>query len=201
LSTKENLEYIKQELDKEEKFLESLLKAERFYKKYKKPILGALGVLGLGILGYIGYEYKVEQDLKVSNLAYLKLLQNPNDKEALETLKSKNEKLYTLYLYHQGVNNKDRKLLEEVKNKEIPILPNLALYHLKVLDKDEQGIYNYSIEPKSIFKELALVEDGYLLMKNGNIALARERLKQLPNTSLTYPLSLLLQHYGVKVEK
>ncbi|NPA03315.1 MAG: hypothetical protein GXO61_00475 [Epsilonproteobacteria bacterium] len=201
MGAKENIEYIKKELDKEEKFLESLLKAERFYKKYKKPILGALGALALGILGYIAYDYKVQYDLEVSNKAYLKLLQNPNDKEALETLKSKNERLYTLYLYQQGVKNKDLNLLLKVKNSDLPILPDLATYHIAVIKGDEKEVYSYATLPNAVLKELAMLEDSYLLMKQEQIKTARDRIATIPENSPAQPLGLLLRHYGSKVKE
>lgn len=74
LALKENLDAVKQELGSEEQFLESMIKGERFFKKYKFPIIGGVGlVIALGI-GYAVMTSVNASNLEASNKAYLALL-------------------------------------------------------------------------------------------------------------------------------
>ena len=201
LGTKENIEYIKQELSNEEKFLESVIKLEKFYKKYKKPLIAILAVLMFIVVGYMGYSWKKELDLQASNQAFEKLLANPEDKEALQTLKSTNPKLYRLYLYHRAMQTKDTKIFERLAASEDPILSDLAKYHLAVLKKDQKALQQYGMQKDTLLKEMALLDEGYLSMKRGQIAQARGELSNVPKESPAYPYALLLKHYGVKAAK
>ena len=42
MSIKENVDYVKEELNSQEKFLESFVKGERFYKKYRTLIFASI---------------------------------------------------------------------------------------------------------------------------------------------------------------
>ncbi len=201
LGTKENIEYIKQELSNEEKLLESVIKLEKFYKKYKKALIGAFLALVIFAVGYMGYAWKKERDLQASNQAFEKLLANPTDKDALETLRSVNPKLYRLYLYRQAMQTKDVKLFEQIAASDDPVLSDLAKYHLAVLQKDQKSLEKYTMQKEALLKEMALLDDGYLLMKSGQISQARNDLANVPKESPAYPYALLLKHYGVKVGK
>ncbi len=200
MGAKENLEYIKNELSNEEKLLESVIKAEKFYKKYRKPLkLFAIAFVVVG-LGYGAYEWKKELDLQASNEAYMKLLQNPKNSEALKTLQEKNPKLYWLYLYKEALATKDVQKLQEIAKRDIAVLSDLAAYHLAVLQRDEPKLYSYGIKDRAILKELAILDDVYLNMEQGKIAVAKERLKSISQESVAAPFAKLLGHYGVKVK-
>ena len=199
MGAKENLEYIKEELSNEEKFLESMIKAENFYKKYKKAIKIGVVALVLAVAAYLGYEWKVNADLRASNEAFERLMQNPQDKEALETLKAKNEKLYMLYLYKQALSKKDVKALEEIARSGLPVLSDLAEYHAAAIKKEEPKLYSYGLKKSAIMKEMALLDDGYLNMKERKIEVAKERMEGIPQESAAYPFAKLLAHYGLKV--
>ncbi len=201
LGTKENIEYIKQELSNEEKFLESVIKLEKFYKKYKKALLSALIACALFVVGYMGYEWKKDRDLRVSNQLFQKLLVNPNDKEALENLRSLNPKLYDLYLYQKAMRTKDARLFEKLASAQDPILSDLAKYHLAVLQQDTKALERYGMQEGALLREMALLDDGYLWMKGKKITRAKEELSGVPKESSAYPYSLLLKHFGTKVSR
>ena len=52
MAIKDDIDSIKEELNTQEQFLENIIKSERFFKKYKKIIIGAVV---LGIVGSAGY--------------------------------------------------------------------------------------------------------------------------------------------------
>ncbi len=198
MGTKENIEYIKEELSSEEKFLESVIKAEKFFKKYKKPLLAIGAVLVLFIVGYSGYELKKEHDQKVANEALAKLLANPEDHKALETLRQKSPKLFTLYSYKVAVEKKDKKALEALASSSDPIVSDLARYHLALLKKSDHDLGIYAGDKEAILRDLALLDEAYLLYGKKQSTKAHEELSKIDTKSPAAPFALLLGHYGVK---
>lgn len=113
MSTKENIDFIKEELSSEEKFLESSIKLERFYKKYKVAIISAVAIAVVGTIGYYTQNYLHHKAIVASNEAYNKLLKDPKDTKSLEILKSKNQPLYALYMLQTSVKNSDSSALQD----------------------------------------------------------------------------------------
>lgn len=198
---KGNIEFIKEELSNEEKFLEQVVKAERFYKKYKKHIVALAIVAIVGILGYVGYDMKKSHDLKVSNEAYLKLLKNPADTQAIDILKSKNPSLYEVYLFKKAIEKNDIKSLKKIASKNILVISNIAKYQAAALQKNEQDLYKYELDQKSLLKDLAILDEAYLLYSKNSIENAREKLSSISKDSLVYPYAQFLLHFGIKAEK
>ena len=198
LGTKENIEYIKEELSNEEKFLESVIKAEKFFKRYKKPLLALGVVLVLAIVGYSGYEFKKEHDVKEANEALTRLLVNPLDKQAFETLRQKSPKLFRLYRYKVAVENKDLKTLAALASSNDPILSDLARYHLALLKRNDHDLGTYAGEKEAILRDLALLDEAYLLYGKEETSKAHKELSKIDTKSPAAPYALLLGHYGVK---
>ncbi len=192
MSLKENLDVIKEEISAEEQFLESVIKGERFFKKYKKPIIAGIVALVLGGAGYSGYKVIKKSNLEASNRAYETLLKNPNDKKALNTLKSKNEELYLVFKFQQAVKNNDKKSFEELANlKENQLLSDLSNYELAQID-------NSKIVKSEFLKGMALLEEGFELLKEGKIEEARLKFAQInPNSGLS-EIAKNLSHYQGK---
>ena len=53
MSIKENVDYVKEELNSQEKFLESFVKGERFYKKYRTLIFASIAIIVIGAIGLV----------------------------------------------------------------------------------------------------------------------------------------------------
>ena len=198
LSTKDNIKYIKDELTNEEKMLEQIVRLERFYKKYKKLIISGLIIAILALVSYISYNLKKEYDLKVSNIAYLKLLKNPNDSEALNILKEKNRPLFVAFEFKMAIDKNDEKKLNEIALKNINIISNIAKYQAASLLKDQKRLRDYGYDQKALLKDLAMLEEAFLLYSENKIEEAKSRLKNIPLDSLVYPYAKFLLHYGVK---
>ncbi len=198
MSVKEDLKAIKDELNTEEQFLESMIRAERFYKKYKKPIWI---IAIIAIILFVGYSVKTyinENNLKIANTAYLKLIKNPNNKKALKTLKNKNIRLYDAYEFHLAVNNNNKKLLKEITQQpNDKILKDLAKYQLASIDKSQKELEAYIDNAKiGLLKNMALLEDGFLLLKEKKVDQAKVKLSLIEVDSPLNNIAKNLEHFS-----
>ena len=109
MAIKEDLTEIKKEIDAQEQFLESMIKGERFFRKYKTLLIVLCMAAIVALIGF--YASKVLNDNRVeeANLAYSKLILNPNDANALNVLKEKEPSLYALFSLGQMLDKNDTK--------------------------------------------------------------------------------------------
>jgi hypothetical protein len=192
LSLKENLDAIKQEISAEEQFLESVIKGERFFKKYKKPILSVVAVMIIGAIGYTSYSMIKESNLKASNVAYEKLLKNPNDKEALNILKNKNKELYLVFRFQQAIKKQDLKTLKELSSlKNNDLISDLSGYEVGQIENSKTLNSEY-------LRGFCLLEEGFDLLKDGKKEEASLKFAQInPNSGLA-KIAKNLSHYQGK---
>ncbi|MCF6173787.1 MAG: hypothetical protein L3J44_08425 [Campylobacteraceae bacterium] len=192
MSLKENIDSIKQEIGAEEQFLESVIKTERFYKKYKKQVLAGLTILIIAAIGYTSVNYIKQRNLRLSNIAYEALLKSPNNAEALSTLKEKNPSLYQAYMFRIAVNKKDSaKLAELAKDKNYKFLADLSQYQLA-------QIKNTKVVRSELLKGFALLEEGYDLLRDGKKQQALLKFAQIDENSPLYKIVKNLEHYQGK---
>ena len=192
MSLKENIEAIKEELSAEEKFLESVIKTESFYKKNKKLIISVLIAVLVGVIGSMGYNYiKRQKELK-SNEIYLSLLQKP-DQAKKEELQSINPKLYNLYMMQVALKNNDVNELKNLQNSiNDPILKDLITYQIASLEK--KGLLKYA-SSDTIMKDFAKLNAAYLELEKGDHKKADEILNMIAPTSTLYQIVQSLKHY------
>ncbi len=195
LSLKENIDAIKDELSTEEKFLESMIKGENFFKKNKKLIILASSAVIVGVLASTVYNYKKEAYLRESNAVYTKLLQK-SDSTLENELKSKNPKLYTLYKFQTEVKTNDLTKLKELsKTIKDPILKDLVTYQIDSLSKKDLMKY---VGNDGALKEFALLEQAFIDMESKNYEKANEVLDFIPINSSLHQLASALKHYNPK---
>ena len=188
MSIKENVNYVKDELSSEEKFLENFVKGERFFRKYKTLIFA---IVVLAIIVPIGYVIKKDLDESnklEANAAFNKFLES-NDEKALATLKDKNEKLYEIALFLQA--RKDNKTVEI----NTPVLKELAKFQIAMESKNTKELENLSMQNDFLLKEFAIFNKALLLTNEGKFEEAKTVLKQIPQTSKATELANLLNHY------
>ena len=193
MSLKENIEAIKEELSAEEKFLESVIKTESFYKKNKKLIIGfAIAVL-VGVFGSMGYNYLKEQKSLQANELYMTLLNNPDATKAKE-LQSLNPKLYQLYLIQTAMKTSDIKKLEELKDMvSDPILKDIVTYQVDSMKKS--SLLKYASAQGAVFKDFANIQAAYLELEKGDHKKAEDILSFIAPTSTFYQIAQSLKHY------
>jgi hypothetical protein len=198
LGIKENLSAVKEELNTEEQFLEGLIRAERFYKKYKKRLIALAAIL---VVAFIGYSIKVYVDAsnsKSANEAYLKLLKNPNNNQAANILKNKEAKLYYAYEFQLASKNNNKTIFKEIiKNSNDKYLSDLSTYQLSSLDGNKNEINSYINNSKEgLLKNLALLENAFLLLKNKKFKQAKIKLSSIEIDSPLRNVAKNLNHFA-----
>jgi predicted negative regulator of RcsB-dependent stress response len=184
-----DIKEVKEEIKQDEELLVKVFKLEKFIRKYKKPIIAVIVIAVAILIGREAYIMYSDYKLKQENLALEKLLTNPNDKEALATLKE-NKKLYDLYLLKKGEYSKiTTKALEEIKAYEIAmqkgdinsleaylnnpnyhVLKNavrvaLIRLYLQKGDRQKATLLANEISPNSKYKEIATYLLHYGIVK------------------------------------
>ena len=184
MAIKEDLTQIKQEIGAQEQFLESMIKGERFFRKYKKFMIIAIIVAVIAIIGF--YSNKIINDNRIedANLAYSKLILNPN---ALSILKEKEPNLYALFSLQQKLDKNETNGISELANLKInPIVKDIIL--------SQNGNAN-----NQILSEYSTLLKGFELLKQNKIKEANDEFNKISLDSQLQTLVKNLKHYqGIK---
>ncbi len=183
MSLKENVDYIKQEIGTEEKFLEGFVKFERIYKKYKFVIISSCVSIALLVVGVYTKDYLDNENKLKANEAYNKLLSDPANTVALATLKDTNIELYNI------VTSKGESKVQ------MPYLKELAAYSKAMEESNIKALDTLIMNPEFILKEYAIFNKALLQAKNGDYVSAKETLKLISKDSQVAKLSDSLKHY------
>ena len=189
MSLKENVDYVKEELNSEEKFLEGFVKVERFYKKYKTLILGLIALVIIASIALVVKKNMDETNKIEANLAFDKVLENPEDKDALAKLKETNKNLYDIAVY---LSAKDK---GEVSKVNVPFLKEITTYHEALKNKSIAELNSVSMENDFLLKEFAIFNKALILANDGKFEEAKTALKLIPTTSKANELAKILNHY------
>ena len=196
MGLKENVEALKEELSAEEQFLESVIKAEGFFKRYKKLLIGMGVVVLISLLAYVAIDYKKNHDLKVSNEAYQTLQKDPSNSNALAILKDKNPSLYTLFTMSEAIKSNDLSKIEKLLAKTTdPILKDLLSYQVSALQKDPAKVGAYAQNQDALLADFAKLEEAFLLFENEKNKEAKEALNAIPITSPLHQIAQNFMHY------
>ena len=198
LSLKDNLDEVKGELLGESRFLEQFIRLEKFVKKYKTPFLGAIALAVLLALGNAGYGVWQEYKLGKANAAYLALVKNAGDKEALADLESANPALFRLYQLHQAAAEGDLATLETLSKSEDPLVARLAAYQLASQKGDAAATAEYALRGDALLKEFTLLQQAKLAYDAGENDKAKSALSAIPFTSPLKSTATVLEHYDAR---
>ncbi|WP_456479400.1 tetratricopeptide repeat protein [Nautilia sp.] len=181
---------IKEKLKQEEELLVKVFKLEKFIKKYKKQVIAGFTIAALILVGNAVYGYIQTQKLISSNNAFDTLMQNPNNKEALEKVKS-NDKLYQVYLLQSSK-------ISDLQKITAPELKAVAAYKIAMLKGDEKSLENYLLNPDyKILKDPVRVALIRIYLKDGKRKKAKELFAQINPQSEFYTVAKFLLHYGI----
>ena len=188
MGIKENFKAIKEEISTEEQFLESVIKTERFFKTKKRYIIGVIVVLILGVGGYNTQQILQQNRLKSANEAYILLLKDTNNTQALVSLKENNENLHALFSLKMATMKNDEEALKLLMNHSNPLIKDIASYQLSQIGQ------NKSVDSE-LFQSFVLLEEGYSLLQNNKIAEAKMKFTQIEPTSPLKQITQNLEHY------
>ena len=190
MSIKDDVNYIKNELSSEEKFLESFVKTERFFKKYKKLIVVLIIAVIIGSMAFLVKTKLDEKNLYEANIALSNFLENGNQ-NSLNQLKEKNRDLYEIALYLDAKN--------EFKNADINLkyLKELLDFQVALLNSNQSELDLVSKKADFLLKDYAIFNQALILVNNQKYAEAREILGKISQDSRAFELATLLKHYLV----
>ncbi len=189
MSMKENVDFIKQELTTEEKFLEGTIKVERFWKKYKLLIIG-VAIIIVAAVGGINYKKSVDASNKIAaNEAMNLFLKDNKDEKALNTLKELDKRLYEVALFIKASKN------SEIATVNVPYLKELMTYNEAISKNDLNKLNELSMDNRFLLKEFAIFNKAMILTQDGKYEEAKSILKLIPETSQANQLSQLLMHH------
>jgi len=198
LSLKENLDMVKDELNSEEKFFEKAVMTEKFVKKYKKPLIGAVVAIVLVVVANIAYDVSENNRIESANATLAVLQKNPNDTVALAKLESLSPALHDVWLYSQAIAQQNAAELEKLKTSKALIIHDTSDYEAAELKEELAALDRYSEKQNAIYKDLSVVMSAVILMQEGKITDAHEKLAMIGETSPLAQLAGALMHYGVK---
>ena len=178
MAIQENLNDIRQEIGAQEQFLESIIKGERAFKKYKKLIIAASAVTWTYAQKFID-----KGRVKEANEAYSKLIANPSDEAALKILKDKEPSLYALYKFKQDMQKSDVSGAKELI--ALPIDPLVKQIISAQIGEQSGGI----------LADYDALLKGYGYLKENKISEARSEFSKIPLDSQLNNLVKNLQHY------
>lgn len=190
MSIKDDVNYIKNEISNEEKFLESFVKTERFFKKYKKIILVVGSLLLVSLVAYFVKSSIDEKRLYEANVSLNEYLQTGN-LEVLNRLKEQNSTLYEIALY-----TKAKKDLQD-ENISLQYLKDILDFQIVTSNSDSQKLQNLMQKGDFLLKDYAIFNRAFILVNDGKYQEARDLLEQISKDSKAFELATLLKHYLV----
>jgi hypothetical protein len=190
LSIQDTLNEAKKELSSDEQILVSAFKLEKLYKKHKIKLFSIIAIVALYFGGTAIMNSIQHQKLVVANSAYLTLLKDANNTQALADLQSNNPKLFELYTYQKAMNNLDTTALKELASSKNEIIADLSAYDLAIIEgKPAKSEY---------LEDVALVNNAYLLIKEGKMKEAKEQLDMINEESPVFNIAKIIKHYTIK---
>ena len=190
MSLKQNVDFIKEEMSNDEKMLESLIRFEGWFKRYKIPLIALLVGIVVLIFGYMGNNYYQEnQQQKLSNL-YEEALKG--DENAITSLKNSQSRLYDLYLFQKALESNDKETLKKLESCKDPIIAQFAKSQnaslnqdLNTLDSKESGDFGY-------------LQAAFLEIQAGKSKEAKVILSKIQNDSPIRDFANALEHLSVQ---
>ncbi|MDX4038800.1 hypothetical protein [Aliarcobacter skirrowii] len=187
MSIKDDVNYLKNELNNEEKLLENFVKLERFFKKYKK-IIYVLILLAIITPIAIFTKNKIdESNLYKANIALNNYLEQ-GDESSLQYLKNKNQSLYEVALFLTA-----KKELSEI-NISSKYLKELLEYQIAAKEMNFDKLDALRKNDDFLIKDYAILHEAIILVNQEEYEKAKAILEEINQDSKVYELAILLKH-------
>jgi hypothetical protein len=193
VSIKDELNYVKTELSADEKVLESAFRLESFLKKHKTKLTILAVTLVAAAVAYNGYAMYKASELKAANRALAVLEKNPSDAQALALLRKNAPQLYAHVRLREAAQKQDVKTLRTLQSGYNDIVADMSRYHA--------GAAESKPVDSKLYHELALLEEAYNALKNGDRETAKNKLELIDERSPAAAIAALLRHATVKVKE
>jgi len=175
---------------------EKLFVLDMFYRRNKKKIIFAVVVLVIGGIGYLANSLIKDYKLEKANTAYYNYSKGVDVQENLKKIQKCNPKLFSLIQFAEAMKNNDVKTLKDFSKGQNEILSDLAEYQLGSLNRDVKKLNEYSYKDKAIFRDLAILSEAYVLIEDGEMEEAQNRLGFIDDTSSIKEVAKYLNHFG-----
>ncbi|MDR1911883.1 MAG: hypothetical protein LBQ52_06010 [Helicobacteraceae bacterium] len=182
--------------EKEDALLEFGLRFERWAKR-NRVLLGSIAaVLIVWAIAAFSWSAAKDMRLRAANDALEALIKDPANIEARSILQEKSLELYDLFLLGEAAKADDRVALEQLAQKET-LAADLAAYQLAASSSDSLALGKYAMrETTKALKELASLQEAYLLLQKGEWQSARAQLERIELSSDLKSYASALEHYG-----
>ena len=174
----------------EEQLLERAFKLETIYKKYKVIIWAVVIAVVLMFVGKSIMQSMEESRLADANEAFIALQTNPDDKDALATLESKNPALFELVTFSQANKNKDVKALEALKSSTNPVIADASAYMVAAM--------NHTASDSELYGDMAILNEAFVALKANDTKTAKTKLDLIDEKSDLHQIATLLKHATLK---
>ena len=193
MSIKQNVDYIKEEMQNDEKMLEGLLRLESWFRRNKKHLIALAVILVLFGGGYSANTwYQENTQQKLSN-TYTNALKG--DESAIAALKESKSNLYDLYRFQQALKNNDTESLKALESSKDSIIAQFAKMQNASLEK------NLAVLNSKDSGDLGYLQAAFLEIQAGNTQKAKEILSKIKNDSPIRDLANALAHFSIKGTK
>lgn len=191
MSIKQDLKIAKEEISSDEKMLESVFRIEAFIRKYKMLFL-ALIFAGLGWIAWFYISDYLKEQRAIKSTALMEKIQgNQSDESAWNELKRENQPLYEMMRLSFALKNENIQELEQIKTSSNSFVANYANYELSSMTQ------NFSTIKDGVFLDLALLQEGYMLIGKKEYQQARNKLDEINTASELRDFALRIGHYGI----
>ena len=198
MSLKNDINMVREELNSEEKFFEKAVITEKFVKKYKNLMIGSLVVVVAVVTANIAYDINKKSNMDAANNLLLELQADANNTQALQELKKVSPSLYDVWLFSKAIVDQDLATLKELKSSKTLLIGDLSEYEVAQNSKDLGSLESYGSKQNAIYKELAQIQAAVILMNEGKVDLAHQKLATIGEQSSLNKVAKALLHYGVK---
>jgi hypothetical protein len=137
------------------------------------------------------FNYIKEQNIYKSNEAYNRLIINGMNKIDLNILKENNKNLYNIFIITNMIKNNN---LDKSITTDNEILKDILDYHKALITNNIKDLNAYSLKQNASLKDLAVLAQAILFIKNDNVKEAKKVLRFISKNSPAYEFVKTIKH-------
>ncbi|WP_027327513.1 hypothetical protein [Helicobacter pametensis] len=191
MNVKNNFNQVKQEFNNDEKVLESAFRLEAFFKRNRKWLFGALAIGVVLIVSYQIKDYLAEKRALRITQIFDQIHQDGVSDDLMNQLKKEGGELYEFVLLSEALKHNQQKDLEVLQKSSNSFIASYASYELGSLSQ------NFDHKNYGEFKDLVVLQEGYLLNSRKEFKEASKKLDAIEPTSELRDWALRIGHYGI----